>query len=84
MGRGASAAMTPSLDIYRTADVPLKQYGDEASYIAMKRAKALANDIEDAAMWLGVMRAIRALTSTTRPDARSPVELNDQPPAPRS
>ena len=43
----------------------LKQYGDEALYIAMKRANALANDIEGAAMWLGVMRAIRALTSTT-------------------
>jgi hypothetical protein len=59
--------MTSQLDIYRAAQVLLKQYGDEAFSIAMKRAKALAgqNDIERAAMWLGVMRAIRALTSTT-------------------
>jgi hypothetical protein len=58
--------MTSQLDIYRAAQVLLKQYGDEAFSIAMKRANALADhDIEGAAMWLGVMRAIRALTSTT-------------------
>jgi hypothetical protein len=62
----ADGILTASqLDIYRTANVLLKQYGDEAFLIAMKRANVLADqdDIEGAAAWLGVMRAIRALTS---------------------
>jgi hypothetical protein len=59
--------MTSQLDTYRTANVLLKQYGDEALSIATKRANALADqdDIEGAAVWLGVIRAIKELKSTT-------------------
>jgi hypothetical protein len=58
---------TSQLDIYRTASLLLKQYGDEALSIATKRANALADqdDIEGAAVWLSVIRAIKELKSIT-------------------
>ena len=59
--------MTPQLDIYRTANVLISAYGDQALSIATKRAEALSeqDDIDSAAVWLGVIRAIKALKSTT-------------------
>jgi hypothetical protein len=59
--------MTSQLDIYRTAGVLLKQYGDQALSIATKRANALAeqDDIEGAATWLAIIRAVKALRATT-------------------
>ena len=58
--------MTSHLDIYRTARALIEQYGDEAPLIAKMRAEALSarHDVEGAAMWLGVMRAIKVLTKT--------------------
>lgn len=42
--------MTSQLDIYRTANVLIQQYGDQTLSIATKRAQALADqdDIEGA------------------------------------
>ena len=49
------------------AQVLNQHYGDDALSIATERAEALAlqNDMEGAAVWLGVIQAIKDLTSTT-------------------
>jgi len=63
-----SAKTMSQLDVYRTAKELIDQYGDEAPLIANMRADALSarHDVAAAAMWLGVMRAIKVLTSKRR------------------
>jgi hypothetical protein len=60
--------MTSQLDIYRTARELIDQHGDEALLVAKMRADALvdSHDAKSAAVWLGVVRAIKVLTS--KPD----------------
>jgi hypothetical protein len=51
------------IDIWRSADILIKQYGDEARQIAAKRAHALATqrDGEGFAAWVQVVAAILEL-----------------------
>jgi hypothetical protein len=55
--------VTSQLEIYRTANVLIQQFGDEALSIATKRASALSeqDDIEGAATWLAIIRAVKVL-----------------------
>jgi hypothetical protein len=57
--------METHLDIYQTARELIEQHGDEALLIAQMRADVLSHhhDAKSAAMWLGVVRAIKVLTS---------------------
>jgi hypothetical protein len=54
-------------EIYRAANEMIERYGDKALSIATKRASTFADkdDIECAALWLLVIRAIKELASTT-------------------
>ncbi len=55
--------MTADLDIYRAANLLIKQHGDEASIHAAMRADELleAGDLDGAAMWRRIIRAIEEL-----------------------
>ena len=55
--------MTADLDIWRTANLLVKQHGSEASAFAAERVEALhsAGDIEGLATWRRVLPAIEAL-----------------------
>jgi hypothetical protein len=65
--------MTSDLDVYRTANLLMQQYGAEAPLIAAKRADALLNlgDLDGQRVWKGVLSALEELTrSTLRPGER--------------
>jgi|SaaInlStandDraft_6_1057023.scaffolds.fasta_scaffold163829_2 hypothetical protein len=55
--------LTSSLDIYRTANLLIKQHGEEASIQAtMKADEMLAQgSLDGRALWLGVIKAIEEL-----------------------
>ena len=57
--------MTSELDMYRSAHVLIKQYGDAANFHAAQRADELLDqgDVEGAAVWRGILEAIRELGS---------------------
>jgi hypothetical protein len=59
--------VTSHLDMHRIARELIEQHGDEALLLARMRAEAMSahRDVESASMWLGVMRAIKALASKT-------------------
>jgi hypothetical protein len=56
------------LDIYRTANVLLQQYGDEASLISAQRVDALLElgDVEQLLVWQAIHRAVEELGRTQR------------------
>ncbi len=62
--------MTSDLDIYRSANELIKQFGDAADIEAAMRAdKCLAaGDMEGEAVWLRIVKAIEELLSEERPD----------------
>ena len=62
--------MTSDLDIYRSANELIKQFGDAADIEAAMRADELmdAGDMEGEAVWLRIGRAIEELLSVERPD----------------
>ncbi len=62
--------MTPDLDIYRSANELIKQFGDAADIEAAMRADELmeAGDMEGRAVWLRIVKAIEELLSEERPD----------------
>ncbi len=62
--------MTSDLDIYRSANELIKQYGDAADIEAAMRADELmdAGDMEGEAVWLPIVKAIEELLSEERPD----------------
>ena len=62
--------MTSELDIYRSANELIKQYGDAADIEAAMRADArlAAGDMEGEAVWLQIVKAIEELLSKERPD----------------
>jgi hypothetical protein len=53
------------IDIWRVADLLMKEYGEEASYLASKRADAMLEqrDPEGYTAWLKVVKAIETLRS---------------------
>ncbi len=58
--------MIPDLDIYRAANVIIKQYGEDAPIHAAMRADATlkAGDPDGYAVWKRILRLIEALQST--------------------
>jgi len=62
--------MTSDLDIYRSAHLLIKRYGDDAPIEAAMRADELTEDgnMEGQAVWLRIMKAIAELLSEERPE----------------
>ncbi len=58
--------MTPDLDIYRSANLLVKQYGEDAPIHAAMRADATlkAGDPDGYAMWKRILLLIEALQGT--------------------
>ena len=62
--------MTSDIDIYRSANELIKQYGDAADIeAAMKADECLAaGDMEGEAVWLRIVKAVEELLLEERPD----------------
>jgi hypothetical protein len=61
--------MTSALDIYRTANLLVQQYGaEEAPLIAARRADALLElgDVDGQRVWKGVLKAVEELVRVER------------------
>jgi hypothetical protein len=61
--------MTAEIDIYRTANILVKEYGTEqAPLMAAKRADALLSlgDIDGQRVWKAVLRAVQELIGRER------------------
>jgi hypothetical protein len=59
--------MTAELDIYRAANILVKEYGaEQAPLMAAKRTDALLDlgDVEGQRVWKAVLRAVQELTRT--------------------
>ncbi len=61
--------MISDLDIYRSANELIEQYGDAADIEAAMRADELmeAGDMEGRAVWLRIVKAVEELLSEERP-----------------
>ena len=61
--------MTSDLDIYRSANELIKQFGDAADIEAAMRAdeRLAAGDMEGEAVWLRIVKAVEELLSEERP-----------------
>ncbi len=59
--------MIPDLDIYRSAQILVKQRGQDAPIEAAMRADAMleAGDLDGYAVWKRVLRAVEELQETT-------------------
>jgi hypothetical protein len=62
--------MTADLDIWRAANVLVKEYGDDAPLLAARRCDALlANgDVDGERVWKSILRAVEELQRTERKD----------------
>jgi hypothetical protein len=61
--------VTSDLDIYRTANILVKEYGlEQAPLMAAKRADALLDlgDIDGQRVWKAILRAVQELIRTGR------------------
>ncbi len=60
----------PDLDIYRSAQVLVKQHGPDAPIHAAMRADAIleTGDLDGYAVWKRILRAVGELLSKERPD----------------
>ncbi len=58
--------MTSDLDIYRSAQVLVKQHGEDAPIHAAIRAEAMleAGDLDGYAVWRRILKAVRELDGT--------------------
>ncbi len=63
------------LDIYRSANVLIERYGDDAPIEAAMRADELTEDgdMEGRAVWLRIVKAVEELLDTTPPGDQSAV-----------
>ncbi len=63
--------MISDLDIYRSANELIEQFGDAADIEAAMRADELmeAGDMDGRAVWLRIVKAIEELLSVERPAA---------------
>ncbi len=61
--------MIPDLDIYRTANILIREHGQDAPIQAAMRADAMLEkgDLEGCAVWKRVLRAVEELLSKERP-----------------
>ncbi len=59
--------MIPDLDIYRSANLLVKQHGENALIHAAMRADAMleAGDLEGLAVWKRILRAVEEMGNTT-------------------
>ncbi len=62
--------MIPALDIFRSANVLVKQHGQDAPIHAAMWADAMleAGDLDGATVWKRILRAVGELLSKERPD----------------
>ncbi len=62
-------SMTSDLDIYRSANLLVKQHGEDAPIEAAMKADAMLErgDLDDAAVWRRIVRAARELLSKEKP-----------------
>ena len=62
--------MTSDLDIYRSANELIKQFGDAADIEAAMRddERLAAGDMDGEAVWLRIVKAVEELLSEERPD----------------
>ena len=62
--------MTSDLDIYRSANELIKQFGDAADIEAAMRADQClaAGDMEGEAVWLWIVKAVEELLAKERPE----------------
>ncbi len=62
--------MIADLDIYRSANELIKQFGDAADIEAAMRADELlaAGDMEGEGVWIRIVKAIEELLSEERPE----------------
>ena len=62
--------MIPALDIYRCAQVLVKQHGNDAPIHAAMRADAMLDkgDLDGYAIWKRILQAVGELLSKERPD----------------
>ncbi len=60
--------MTSDLDIFRTANVLIREHGDDAALEAAQRADAMLEkgDMEGAAVWRRVLKAVEELQRKER------------------
>ncbi len=61
--------MIPDLDIYRSAQVLVKQHGQDAPIEAAMRADAMLDkgDLDGCAVWKRIIKAVEELLSKERP-----------------
>ncbi len=61
--------MIPDLDIYRSAQVLVKQHGQDASIHAAMRADNLieTGDLDGFSVWKRILRAVEEIQRTDRP-----------------
>ena len=61
--------MISDIDIYRSAQVMIRQHGDRAAHEAALKAEALmkAGDTTGVATWLRIVEAVRVLQSGNAP-----------------
>ncbi len=61
--------MIPDLDIYRSANVLVKQHGQDAPIHAAMRADAMLEkgDLEGQVVWKRIVRAVEEIQRTNRP-----------------
>jgi len=63
------SAMIPERDIYRAANVLIREHGSEATIHAAMRADELldAGDLDGAAVWRKIVKVVEELLTTERP-----------------
>ncbi len=61
--------MIPNLDIFRTANILIREHGQDAPIHAARRADALlvAGDLEGCAVFKRVIKAVEEMLSKERP-----------------
>ena len=67
--------MTDEIDIYRSANLLIKQHGDEAAIFAARQADACLEkgDLDGKVVWLAVIEAIMELQDASPPDQGSAI-----------
>ncbi len=62
--------MTSDLDIYRTANLLIRQHGEDAPIHAAMQADAMLDkgDLDSYAVWKRIVRAATELRSSERPE----------------
>ena len=64
--------MTEEIDIYRAANLLIKQHGDQAAIFAAQQADACLDrgDLDGKVVWLAVIEAIEELQNTAPPQQK--------------